>query len=178
MAFAHFRRVPTGCNRVPLFELAIKYMKTYMFVQQLGRVPSGCKRVPLEKHGKTYMYSHVSACSQANAWLTEASHSGSQPQAATGGCGQVHPGAALGGNGVEPVIALKHIKIFSFCIIPAGADRVRAGTSRSTCIQVYKKTSVSQDVDRVPIRCKRVLMEKPKWCDPLKAAAAHFPFIF
>ena len=67
-----------------------------MFVQQLGRVPSGCKRVPLEKHGKTYMYSHVSACSQANAWLTEASHSGSQPQAATGGCGQVHPGAALG----------------------------------------------------------------------------------
>ena len=69
-----------------------------MFVQQLGRVPSGCKRVPLEKHGKTYMYSHVSACSQANAWLTEASHSGSQPQPATGGCGQVHPGAALGGN--------------------------------------------------------------------------------
>ena len=86
----------------------------------------------------------------------------------------MHPGAALGGNGVEPVIALKHIKIFSFCIIPAGADRVRAGTSRSTCIQVYKKTAVSQDVDRVPIRCKRVLMEKPKWCDPLKAAAAHF----
>ena len=79
---------------------------------------------------------------------------------------------------MEPVIALKHIKIFSFCIIPAGADRVRAGTSRSTCIKVYKKTSVSQDVDRVPIRCKRVLMEKPKWCDPLKAAAAHFPFIF
>ena len=79
---------------------------------------------------------------------------------------------------MEPVIALKHIKIFSFCIIPAGADRVRAGTSRSTCIKVYKKTSVSQDVDRVPIRCKRVLMEKPKWCDPLKSAAAHFPFIF
>ena len=46
----------------------------------------------------------------------------------------MHPGAALGGNGVEPVIALKHVKIFSFCIIPAGADRVRAGTSRSTCI--------------------------------------------
>ena len=67
-----------------------------MFVQQLGRVPSGCKRVPLEKHGKTYMYSHVSACSQANAWLTEASHSGNQPQPATGGCGQVHLGAALG----------------------------------------------------------------------------------
>ena len=90
----------------------------------------------------------------------------------------MHPGAALGGNGVEPVIALKHIKICSFCIIPAGADRVRAGTNRSTCIKVNKKTSVSQDVDRVPIRCKRVLMEKPKWCDPLKAAAAHFPFIF
>ena len=47
-------------------------------------------------------------------------------QPATGGCGQVHPGAALGGNGVEPVIALKHVKIFSFCIIPAGADWVPA----------------------------------------------------
>ena len=141
--------MPTGCNRVPLFELAIKYMKTYMFVQQLGRVPSGCKRVPLEKHGKTYMYSHVSACSQANAWLTEASHSGSQPQPATGGCGQVHPGAALGGNGLEPVMALKHIKTFSFCIIPAatggcgqvhpgaalGFSRPQAGAARCTRVQ-------------------------------------------
>ena len=45
----------------------------------------------------------------------------------------MHPGAALGGNGVEPVIALKQKKN-SFCIIPTGADRVRAGTSRSTCI--------------------------------------------
>ena len=78
---------------------------------------------------------------------------------------------------MEGAIALKRIKIHSICTFPAGADRVRAGTSRSTCIKVYKKTSVSQDVDRVPIRCKRVLMEKPKWCDPLKAAAAHFPFI-